>query len=96
MLFQLKFQYAIFGAILFTWQSSALKYLFIPEDDQFYSECENSADNVLNVHEMSDMSELTFIREGDKLAVSGNASFKWNIQPGDRVWVLPAKILLVE
>ncbi|XP_030241129.1 uncharacterized protein LOC115562993 [Drosophila navojoa] len=85
MLFQIKFQYAIFGAILFTWQSSALKYLFVPEDDQFYSECQNSALNVLNVHEMSDMSELTFTREDDKITVLGNASFKWNIQPGDRV-----------
>ncbi|XP_030080420.1 uncharacterized protein LOC111605043 [Drosophila hydei] len=85
MLLQSKYLYVVYFISLLVRQSSALKYLFVPENDELYGDCQNQPNNVLNVHEMSDLSELSFTREDDKILVFGNCTFKWNIQHGDRI-----------
>lgn len=84
---QAKFQCAVLFVILFPRQSRALRYIFDPEFDDFFDDCHNSASNVINIHELCDLSELTFMREDDKMSVVGNVTIKWNIQLGDRIEV---------
>ncbi|XP_023179116.1 uncharacterized protein LOC111605018 [Drosophila hydei] len=85
MWFELESRGAFLFLILFARQASALKYLFVPEDDDFFADCPKSSSNVLNVHGMADMSKLTLARNNGKISISGNSTMIWNIKPGDRI-----------
>ncbi|XP_017856806.1 PREDICTED: uncharacterized protein LOC108609598 [Drosophila arizonae] len=85
MLFVSKFLYAVLFLIFIVKISYALKYQFIPEDDEFFGDCSNQPNNVLNIYGVLDTSEFTVSRQDDIIYMSGNATYKWNIQPGDRI-----------
>ncbi|EDW12559.2 uncharacterized protein Dmoj_GI17736 [Drosophila mojavensis] len=86
MWFQLTFRVnAVLLLILFARQSNGLSYRFIPEDDEFFEDCDNAPRNALNIHGFVDTSQISFTRNNGIITVSGNATTIWNIKPGDRI-----------
>ncbi|XP_051860675.1 uncharacterized protein LOC117566466 isoform X2 [Drosophila albomicans] len=72
----------VVGIVSFT---KAHRYLTEFEDDELFSDCPNQPENVLNVHGLANLTELTFSRQQDNLHVSGNFTLLWNIEKTDRV-----------
>ncbi|XP_017856805.1 PREDICTED: uncharacterized protein LOC108609597 [Drosophila arizonae] len=86
MCFQLAFRVnAVLLLILFARQSNGLIYRFIPEDDEFFEDCDNAPSNALNLHGFVDTSQISFSRNNGIITVSGNTTAIWNIKPGDRI-----------
>ncbi|XP_023179149.1 uncharacterized protein LOC111605045 [Drosophila hydei] len=81
------YPYAVFFIILLVRQSSALKYLFVPENDEFFSDCSKQPDNVLNINGLFDMSNFTIMQKDGVIQMSGNSTVIWQIHPGDRIQV---------
>ncbi|EDW03670.1 GH11360 [Drosophila grimshawi] len=71
--------------ILFLNQSSAIKYRFYFENEGVFSDCANEPRSVKNIEGLLDLSEVTFKYNSEFLAASGNLTYVWDIQPGDRV-----------
>ncbi|KAM8716333.1 hypothetical protein ACLKA7_003246 [Drosophila subpalustris] len=67
--------------------SSALKYRFVPENDDIFSACPNQPKNVLDLNGLFDLSEIQFNLASGFVMVSGNVTSVWNIQPSDRIEV---------
>ncbi|XP_017857718.1 PREDICTED: uncharacterized protein LOC108610241 [Drosophila arizonae] len=81
----MKFLYPLCIVILLAICSSALKYIFVPENEDFFQDCPNEKSNVLNVNQAADMSHMTFTIHDDVILVSGNATYTWMIEVGDRI-----------
>lgn len=96
MLCRVKLQYSVLFVILVARLSIALKYLFVPEYQNIFEDCQAAASNVLNIEGLFDMSELTLTSNDDTVLISGNLTYIWNIQPGDRVEVFLLNLLRVE
>ncbi|XP_017965838.1 uncharacterized protein LOC108657693, partial [Drosophila navojoa] len=87
MMFRSAFLYSVLFLIVFIKISNTLKYLFVPENDEFFDDCSNQPNNVLNIHGLFDLSHFTITRQDDIIYMSGNATYMWNIQSVDRVEV---------
>ncbi|XP_062135570.1 uncharacterized protein LOC133845197 [Drosophila sulfurigaster albostrigata] len=72
----------VVGIVSFT---KAHRYLAEYEDDELFSDCPNQPENVLNIHGLANLTELTFTRQQDNFHVSGNFTLLWNIEKTDRV-----------
>lgn len=83
----IEFLFVSFLVIIFAICSSALNYIFVAENEDFFEDCVNSKSNVLNFDGIVNKSELSFTLHDEVILVSGNVTFIWDIQPGDRVQV---------
>lgn len=90
---KMKLLYPLCTVILLAIDSSALNYVFVPENEDFFEDCSNAKSNVLNVREVVDMSHITFTAHDDVILVSGNVTFSWMIEAGERIQVLFAHII---
>ncbi|XP_023165308.2 uncharacterized protein LOC115483536 [Drosophila hydei] len=81
----IEFLFVSFLVIIFAICSSALNYIFVAENEDFFEDCVNSKSNVLNFDGIVNKSELSFTLHDEVILVSGNVTFIWDIQPGDRV-----------
>ncbi|XP_030564464.1 uncharacterized protein LOC115765180 isoform X2 [Drosophila novamexicana] len=80
-----KFVYQVLILILFERQSSALKYKFIPENEDLVTDCPNKPSNVHNFNGLFDTSDSTFKTDFVSVRFAGNLTCVWNIQSGDRI-----------
>ncbi|EDW03668.1 uncharacterized protein LOC6561662 [Drosophila grimshawi] len=85
MWFEPKIVFEVVLLILFLNQSSAIKYRFNFENEGVFSDCANEPRSVKNMEGLADLSEMTFKYNMEFVALSGNITYIWDIQPGDRV-----------
>lgn len=69
---------------------SAGKYRFILQNQDVFTACPDMPGNVLSIQDAFDLSRIEFkyMDMDSTLAVSGNATTRWNIEKHDRVQVL--------
>ncbi|XP_030381245.1 uncharacterized protein LOC115629069 [Scaptodrosophila lebanonensis] len=68
-------------------QVRAVKYDFLLDYDEIFSDCREPPENSQNIHSLVDLSELSISFDGDSVHVSGNFTSIWDVEPTDRIVV---------
>nr|XP_017024355.1 uncharacterized protein LOC108076138 [Drosophila kikkawai] len=62
-----------------------IQYEFLLEDERIFSDCSDKPPGTFNSHSLFDLSNMNFAMDDDGVAISGNHTLIWDVQPSDRI-----------
>nr|XP_017006166.2 uncharacterized protein LOC108063552 [Drosophila takahashii] len=68
--------------------STGYKYELTVLDEDVFSSCPDAPPGTLDISGVMDLAELSTSMDADGIAVSGNVTLTWDIQPKDRIQVI--------
>lgn len=69
--------------------SWAVDYELLVEDPDIFSQCTEGPPGAITIKEAFNFDDLSIVMDSDTIHVSGNATVKWESEPGDRLVVKP-------